>query len=340
MSKLIKEPENIDFELDMSILQGDDDEEADLIVKDKMFNGKRIIIYTTKVLLTILGQSKFYLMDGTFKITPNVFTQLYTIHGSTHQNKTFPMVIGLLSHKDKASYDSFFEMILECCESAGINLCPRYCIMDFEKASRLSIRQYFDNVAIKGCNFHLGQIIYRRIQSQGFQTLYGKNITFATEMKCLFALSYLSPDDIPAYFDEWRRNISPEAEVIAQWFSENYINGTSTSAPKYEPHQWSTKELIDQNIPRTQNNAEAWHHRINTIAGANHIGFYKLSIQLIKELKFSLMEVDKLSIGAPLPARKKKVLDKIYRIQGIINNQADYTKSGFLRAIGANLRLM
>ncbi|CAG9792503.1 unnamed protein product [Diatraea saccharalis] len=38
--------------------------------------------------------------------------------------------------------------------------------MDFEKASQTSLKKYFDNIVIKGCNFHLGQIIYRQIQKR------------------------------------------------------------------------------------------------------------------------------------------------------------------------------
>lgn len=160
------------------------------------------------------------------------------------------------------------------------------------------------------------------------------------EMKCLFALSYLSPNDIPHYFDEWRKNISPEADIISEWFSDNYIWETISSPPKYQPSHWSTKDLIDQDIPRTQNYAESWHHRINTIVSANNAGFYRISNHLINEMKHSIIEINKLSIGTPVPAKKKKVLDKKCRIENILNNQLDYTKTGFLKAIGANLRLV
>lgn len=125
-------------------------------------------------------------------------------------------------------------------------------------------------------------------------------------MKCLFALSYLSTEDIPIHFDEWRKTISPEAEIIAKWFSDNNVWGTSSSPPKYGPHHWSTKDLLDQDIPRTQNSAECWHHRINHIAGSNHIGFYNLSNQMIKEIKYSIIEIEKLSLGAPPPAKKRR----------------------------------
>lgn len=169
--------------------------------------------------------------------------------------------------------------------------------MDFEQAPQITFRNYFDNVIIKGCNFHLGQIIYRKIQKSGFQKLYGNDAKFSMEMKCFFALSYLSPDDIPKYFDEWCKNISPEANGVAQWFSENYIWGTSASPTKYQPSHWSTKDLIED-IPRTKNYADY------SIVSANHVGFYNISNQLIKEMKYSIIGIDKLGTGAPVSAKK------------------------------------
>jgi len=44
------------------------------------------------------------------------------------------------------------------------------------------------------------------------------------------------------------------------------------------PELWS---VLNQNIPRTQNNIEAWHRRWECLVGELHVGVYIL----IKELK-------------------------------------------------------
>lgn len=67
-------------------------------------------MYTTNKLLHYLSRSKYWLADGTFKIVPKIFHQLYVIHGSVYNNVTFPMVLGLMTNKDKASYDTFIEL--------------------------------------------------------------------------------------------------------------------------------------------------------------------------------------------------------------------------------------
>lgn len=49
----------------------------ELIIKNKQFKNKRIIIFTISSLLQYLCKSKFWLRDGTFKIVPNIVQQLY-----------------------------------------------------------------------------------------------------------------------------------------------------------------------------------------------------------------------------------------------------------------------
>lgn len=114
---------------------------------------------------------------------------------------------------------------------------------------------------LKGCYVHLGQILYRQVQNRGFQKLYGSSESFSSEIKCILALAYLPAEEIPPYFEELQQNISPEAKMLAEWFGENYIWGTCSAPPKYDPCLWSTYVLNEENIPRTQNSAESWHNR-------------------------------------------------------------------------------
>lgn len=93
------------------------------------------------------------------------------------------------------------------------------------------------------------------MQHSGYQKLCGKNNKFASDVKCLLALAYLTPEEIPIYYEDLKENICSEAKVIAEWFSENYIWGTYTSPAIYKPHFWSVHESKERNIPRTQNSA-------------------------------------------------------------------------------------
>ena len=52
-------------------------------------------------------------MDGTFKVSPNIFHQAYTIHGivgSSKYGKAFPLVFCLLSSAKKRLYKELLKV--------------------------------------------------------------------------------------------------------------------------------------------------------------------------------------------------------------------------------------
>lgn len=75
-----------------------------------------------------------------------------------------------------------------------------------------------------------------------------------------------------------------DAQKIGNWFQKNYVSGSGPNKkPKYSPSFWSSADSVSLKMPRTQNNLEAWHRRINTIVGIPHVGCYKLVKELGKE---------------------------------------------------------
>lgn len=152
--KTPKEPTTFDFEVDeqeaVKMPNGDN-----FIIKDRTIgSNKRVILFSTKVFMTLLGQDLYWIMDGTFKIVPNIFQQLYTLHGPVNNgNKTFPLLFVLLTNKDKTSYDVMFELMIEYCTENEIFINPSHVILDFEKAAILSLRLNFESVKAKGCFF-------------------------------------------------------------------------------------------------------------------------------------------------------------------------------------------
>ncbi|XP_060806094.1 uncharacterized protein LOC132902984 [Amyelois transitella] len=340
----ITEPTDIHFELNKEYCIPETAEDHNIpnniIIIDKKYdNDRRIIIFTSKKLITLLCKSKYIIMDGTFKVVPKIFQQLYTIHGCIF-SETFPCVFALCTNKDKNTYSILFTLLVEYCEKNNLLLSPKYIMMDFEKTAHTCARQVFENTTIKGCNFHLGQIIYRKIQKNGLQKLYGNNESFALEIKCLYALAFLEESDIPIYFDEWKITKTSPTEPIATWFEQYYVWGTSTSPPQFPPAIWSTHQLTQEDIPRTQNHAEAWHNRFAHFVGKHHPQFYYLARKITQEITHQITEIEKRQLGIAPPKKKKKYSDKLKRIDIIISQKNDYTsKIDFLKAIASNLNL-
>ena len=75
-------------------------------------DGRRMLIYSAPRLLRILSQANNWHCDGTFKVVPVLFFQLYTIHGDLG-GLVLPCVYMLLLNKDEATYDTAFRKLLE-----------------------------------------------------------------------------------------------------------------------------------------------------------------------------------------------------------------------------------
>lgn len=270
------------------------------LLKEISISNQKILIFSTKNEIKNLIEAPYWIMDGTFKTVPNIFLQLYTIHapvGTKINNKILPLVYALMTSKSEQCYEQLFEGLISICDDYGYELLPKCIINDFEKAAINAVSNIFPECEQTGCFFHLGQSIWRKIQSSGLATHYGNDIEFALKLRCLWSLAFLPPEQIPDAFDNLSANYSVP-DVIKTYFEENYIRGkikrtfrngsVSRSAPLYPPSFWSVYYNNENNIPRTQNNVESWHKRWKILVGAEHVGIYRLIIEMRKEQQNTL----------------------------------------------------
>ena len=67
---------------------------------------RQLIFVSTEGLRQLHGSS-YWISDGTFRVVPRIFTQLYSIHADI-QGKFFPCVYILMSSKSEATYTTLF----------------------------------------------------------------------------------------------------------------------------------------------------------------------------------------------------------------------------------------
>jgi hypothetical protein len=101
----------------------------------------RILIYATSKNLTRLANCETWLMDGTFKICPSLFYQIYTIHG-LYKNDIVPFVYAFLPNKTQKTYEELFTRIASC-NADGDNISPKLILSDFELAAIQAVRKVF-----------------------------------------------------------------------------------------------------------------------------------------------------------------------------------------------------
>ncbi|CAI6352025.1 unnamed protein product [Macrosiphum euphorbiae] len=236
------------------------------------------------------------LKDGTFKACPQIFEQMYVIHGSIKRGTDeifVPLVFALMNGKSEELYNQVFFLLNEFCLENNINITQTNdleIITDFEKAAINSLTENFPQATHSTCFFHLCQIIYRKIQNIGLSTKYANDPEFNLLARHLPAMAFLPVDRV----QEGWAIIKPlfgsneEEQSLLKYFEHSYIIGRQVmktrgrprresvyTPPLFPPELWSVAERLSTGLPRTTNTAESWHRKLNRLISP-HPGLYKL----------------------------------------------------------------
>ena len=157
----------------------------------------RILIFSTQKNLQLLQKCEHWFADGTFSTSPNLFYQIYTVHGIQFNN-VFPSIFALLPNKTETTYVNFYNALKTLNESLN----PNSIMVDFEKAAINAIQSVFTNTSVRGCFFHLSQSIWRRLQNVGFQKRYMEDSEFALQIRMMAALSFVPEEDVENAWNE------------------------------------------------------------------------------------------------------------------------------------------
>ncbi|KRY32249.1 hypothetical protein T03_5300, partial [Trichinella britovi] len=113
-----------------------------------------ILIFCTEENLSILSEHSVWSMDGTFKIVPEWYQQMFTIH------------------------------VFIAGGSVGVVLQSKTVIYDFETALIPALQGTFPGVNIQGCYFHFCQAVLRKVTDLGMRTSYIHEAATKKKSKC------------------------------------------------------------------------------------------------------------------------------------------------------------
>lgn len=72
------------------------------------------ILYASDQDINVMCHSQHWIMDGTFKVSPNDFTQIYTIHAwGPFENEAIPVAHAIMRSKNVNSYVQIFTKLRE-----------------------------------------------------------------------------------------------------------------------------------------------------------------------------------------------------------------------------------
>lgn len=303
------------------------------LLSEKDFGESKILLFGTRKSLELLAGSDLWMMDGTFEVVPDMMRQLFTIFGRVH-GVMVPLIFCVMNKKTRSAYDEFFYELMGLFCFHGLDPRPKYILSDFEKASVASAKSFLPDTIFKGCYFHFGQIIWRRVLTLHLKPKYASDFEFATKIRMLKCLAFVPSNEISSYYEEIRPTLCEDSKKIGAWLSKNYIRGPKNNKPQYETSFWSVYELLEEFLPRTQNNVEAWHRRLQFVLHKRS-GLYALISGLQKEYINMMTSVQKAEAGiltkiSPAEDRRES------RIRKIIEERNARTKDSFLRGLAGN----
>ena len=312
---------------------------------------ERVMVFSTSEDLTHLAESRTWFMDGTFAVCPNLFTQLYVIHGKVGSS-TCPLVYALLQKKTFSTYETLFQLL------HNRYLCdPSVVVVDFEKAVHTAVKSVFgEHVEIRGCFYHLTQSTWRKVQSLGLANDYKTNDNIRLFCGQLDALALLPLHDV-AKGMSYLKEIAPlETVELLEYFDATYVSGQYHQRPQignrlalrlrrkpplFPPSVWNCHEATLNDEARTNNISEGWNNAIFNLVGHAHPSVFKL----IEILKKEQARVHLLLKQDALGMRPKKRVRVVYNeLQRRLKNLCLDYQSGhknikqFLHGVSGNLR--
>ena len=146
---------------------------------------ERMFIFASELGLKFLAESEHWYADGTFKVSPELFFQLYTIHGQ-QRGSIFPCVFGLLPNKTEATYTRIFREVFGRVNQPVVT----DILVDFKRGAINAIRNANQDIEVKGCFYHLCSNVWKRIQHLGLQQRYNDDQEFSLHLRMLCALAF------------------------------------------------------------------------------------------------------------------------------------------------------
>lgn len=230
-------------------------------IKDK----NRVLIFSTEANIRHIKLSKVLICGGTFKAAPAGFEQLFTIQGRI-RDMYLPLMFCFMKNRQEISYEKIFSWIRN--KNQNIMKDSKSIIIDFELASYNVLNAFFTNSKIYGCNFHLGQIIWRRIQILKFSKDFIESPRIRLLVKMILALSFVPTNDVLIVSARLKNHIIEEnlENVLSlfEWFQNEYlVQRTGNKQICF----WNVYERTLTDIPRTTNSLEGYHRHLNTFIG-------------------------------------------------------------------------
>lgn len=299
----------------------------------------RILIFGRQSNTQTFADCTTLFVDGTFKICPNLFRQVYTVSGLKHGG-VHPIIYALLPNKRKVTYDRLFQQLCVLMP----NLRPQNIYCDFEMAAFQSIAEKFPDSEICGCFFHLAQNLKKHIATSGLQPLYNNDASFALQARMITSMAFVPIEDIEEALADLGNFLPEELQPILDYFEDNYIGrrnrrGAGRRQPMFPVRRWNVYNRTLQGEDRTNNHAEAAHRRLQAELGMTNPVIWNF-IDCLKKVQHGRdLYYEQLVAGRNPQVKLRKYRDADERIARIARAYNERGTIEFLRGIAHNFEM-
>ena len=292
-----------------------DDGELFISYDSGIDDSNRILIMSSSTSLKALKESSHVAIDATFRICPDLWYEMVSIHSVTPYS-SIPCIFALLPDKKQISYERLFWKLMELMPEFA----PSSFLSDFEMALINGIKKVFPTATTSGCLFHLNQNCFKKISELGFRKQYNTNSDFQVLVKSFPALAFLPPHRVIPAFQKLALNAEVPKEFLA-YFQSTYIGVTGRShpserTPKYPIEFWNVRSRVLQGLPKANNGCEGFHNALRSSITASHPNIWKLLKDLKAEMELTNTKILQKNLGyRVLPKKKYRVLAERVRQQ-------------------------
>jgi len=297
---------------------------------------EKIVGFATQLMLERLCDSQLIIMDGTFRVSPLLFSQLYTLHGQ-YRGGIFCFMYLLLPNKRRETYEEVIRLIQDAAQRIGKVFSPVRFLLDFEEAMILALRSFFPSASVKGCYFHFTQAIWRNCQKIGLAPYYNESHCVRQFVKGLMALPFVPSDEMERALNFLRSDLPPLdspcrplIDRLEQYFYRTWIDS------RFSPLVWNCYQNFDI---RTTNHVEGWHRKINAKVKVAHPTIYKFIRHIQDEessVRIGMIQLDNLHRIPPMRRKYRELNQRLALLTSELNTSRISLES-FLRAISLQI---
>ena len=290
---------------------------------------RRSFLFGTPQNTNTLIDSDHWIVDGTFKSAPQLFTQMVGIHGLFNSGWHFPLAYGLLPGKTEALYTSLFEEL----DTFG-PYDPQSILCDYEQALHNGIVNVWPSVTPRGCHFHYNQALWRNLQRTDLVPEYQvQGSEVRKSFKMVSALPFVPEDVIPTAWRHLKPLMPNDMSSFVDYYEYTWV-GNSYRAPIFPPNRWNQHDAAALLLPRSSNIAEGWHHGFNSMLSCSNPTIWKFLDCLKKEQDITDVKITKMMMTEPPEPRSAKWRKYDEKLQQIITNFYEYsTPIDFLKCV-------